>query len=101
MIEQAIADVLRGEAENDAFNQLVLFAGLEPAGRWSGCAPGSVICARPASPSALRRWSTRCAARPTATSALIGLFTAAHDPKAASGREAAVKRRCGERSTTR
>ena len=30
VIEQAIADVLGGKAENDAFNQLVLFAGLDP-----------------------------------------------------------------------
>ncbi|MFL6723875.1 MAG: glutamate dehydrogenase, partial [Sphingomicrobium sp.] len=30
VIEQAIADVLGGKAENDAFNQLVLYAGLDP-----------------------------------------------------------------------
>ena len=39
---------LRGEAENDEFNQLVLYAGLDTAGRSSGCAPGSATCARPA-----------------------------------------------------
>ena len=50
-IERAIADVLCGTAENDEFNQLVIFAGLDPR-RWSGCAPGSAICARPEAASA-------------------------------------------------
>jgi glutamate dehydrogenase len=90
-IERAIADVLGGKAENDAFNQLVLYAGLEPRPvvwlrawfrymRQTGVAFSLATVV-----DALRR-------APKATDALISLFTVAHDPKASSGREAAVKR---------
>jgi glutamate dehydrogenase len=89
VIERAIADVLEGEEENDAFNQLVLYAGLDPWPvvwlrawfrymRQTGVAFGLQTVV-----DALRR-------APQATAALVRLFEAMHDPKA-SGREAAVK----------
>ena len=88
-IEQAIACVLSGAAEDDEFNQLVLFAGLETQPvvwlrawfrylRQTGSSFGLVTVV-----DALRR-------APQATSALIALFTAAHDPAAERGREEAV-----------
>jgi glutamate dehydrogenase len=90
VVERAIADVLAGGDENDAFNQLVLYAGLEPRPvvwlrawfrymRQTGVAFSLATVV-----DALRR-------APKATSALIRLFTATHDPKSASGREAAIK----------
>ena len=91
VIEQAIADVLSGKGENDAFNQLVLYAGLEPRPvvwlrawfrymRQTGVAFSLATVVE-----ALRR-------APQATDALIRLFTAAHDPKASNGRDAAIKK---------
>src|SRR4029453_14233249 len=90
VIEQAIAAVLRGDAENDAFNQLVLYAGLEPRPvvwlrgwfrymRQTGVAfsLGTVVGALPKAPKA--------------TGPLVRLFAVAHDPRGASGRDAAVK----------
>jgi glutamate dehydrogenase len=90
VIERAIADVLRGDDENDAFNQLVLYAGLDPGPvmwlrawfrymRQTGVAFSLATVV-----DALRR-------APKATAALIKLFTAAHDPNASSGRDDAVK----------
>jgi glutamate dehydrogenase len=78
-IERSIADVLCGSAENDEFNQLVIYAGLNPRAvvwlrawfrylRQTGSSFGLVTIV-----DALRR-------APGATPALIGLFTAAHDP---------------------
>ena len=78
-IEQAIASVLSGAAEDDEFNQLVLFANVEPTAvvwirawfrylRQTGSAFGLLTIA-----DALRR-------APAATQAMIGLFRAAHDP---------------------
>ncbi|MBA3577136.1 MAG: NAD-glutamate dehydrogenase [Sphingomonas sp.] len=78
-IEAAISSVLRGAAEDDEFNQLVLFAGVEPSAvvwirawfrylRQTGSAFGLLTIA-----DALRR-------APAATKALIGLFRSAHDP---------------------
>ncbi|MBA3668007.1 MAG: NAD-glutamate dehydrogenase [Sphingomonas sp.] len=89
MIEKAIGDVLGGQAENDAFNQLVLFAGLETSAvvwlrawfrylRQTGVAYGLATVV-----DALRR-------APAATKALIRLFGAAHDPTANGGRKAAI-----------
>src|SRR3954447_6875685 len=80
-IEGAIANVLRGVSEDDEFNQLVLYAGLEMQAvvwlrawfrylRQTGSSFGLVTIV-----DALRR-------APAATRALIGLFTAAHDPAA-------------------
>ncbi len=79
MIEGAIAEVLGGVAENDAFNQLILFAGLDPQPvvwfrawfrylRQTGVAYGLATIV-----DALRR-------SPRATNALVASFTAAHDP---------------------
>src|SRR5690242_18857305 len=78
-IERAIANVLCGAAEDDEFNQLVLYAGLDTQAvvwlrawfrylRQTGSSFGLVTVV-----DALRR-------APNATRALIGLFTAAHDP---------------------
>ena len=78
LIEGAIAAVLGGSAENDAFNQLILFAGLDPRPvvwlrawfrylRQTGVAYGLATVV-----DALRR-------APVATSALIDLFTATHE----------------------
>jgi glutamate dehydrogenase len=78
-IEGAIAGVLCGSAENDEFNQLALYAGLDTQPvvwlrawfrylRQTGVAFGLVTVV-----DALRR-------APNATRTLIALFTAAHDP---------------------
>ncbi|HVU28887.1 MAG TPA: NAD-glutamate dehydrogenase domain-containing protein [Sphingomicrobium sp.] len=78
-IERAIANVLCGGAEDDEFNQLVLYAGLDTQAvvwlrawfrylRQTGSSFGLVTVV-----DALRR-------APNATRALIGLFVAAHDP---------------------
>jgi glutamate dehydrogenase len=90
VIERAIADVLGGHAENDAFNQLVLFANLDPRPvvwlrawfrylRQTGVAFSLITVV-----DALRR-------APKATTSLVELFAALHDPRT-SGRDAAVKR---------
>ncbi|MGI8706469.1 MAG: NAD-glutamate dehydrogenase [Sphingomicrobium sp.] len=89
LIEEAISCVLSGAAEDDEFNQLVLFAGVEPTAvvwirswfrylRQTGSAFGLLTIAE-----ALRR-------APEATRALIGLFRAAHDP-ATRNRESATE----------
>src|SRR5690242_2721757 len=78
-IERAIANVLSGAAEDDEFNQLVLYAGLDTQAvvwlrawfrylRQTGSSFGLVTVV-----DALRR-------APNATRALVGLFVAAHDP---------------------
>jgi glutamate dehydrogenase len=85
MIEEAIAEVLAGTAENDAFNQLVLFAGLDPHAvvwlrawfrylRQTGVAYGLATVV-----DALRR-------SPAATKALVAAFAASHDPVAPGNR---------------
>ncbi|HYI43480.1 MAG TPA: NAD-glutamate dehydrogenase domain-containing protein, partial [Sphingomicrobium sp.] len=79
IIEDAIACVLGGSAEDDEFNQLVLLAGLDPSAvvwlrawfrylRQTGSSFGLVTVV-----DALRR-------APAATEALVGMFRAAHDP---------------------
>jgi glutamate dehydrogenase len=83
-IESAIANVLCGGAENDEFNQLVLYAALETQAvvwlrawfrylRQTGVAYSLVTIV-----DALRR-------APDATRALVALFSAEHDPAIASG----------------
>ena len=78
-IERAIAGVLCGVSENDEFNQLVLYAGLDTEAvvwlrawfrylRQTGSSYGLLTMVE-----ALRR-------APEATDALIGLFRAEHDP---------------------
>jgi glutamate dehydrogenase len=90
VIEAAIGAVLEGQAENDAFNQLILLAGLDPQAvvwlrawfrylRQTGVAYGLATVV-----DALRR-------SPLATAALVAQFIAAHDPAAASKREASVQ----------
>jgi glutamate dehydrogenase len=80
-IERSIANVLCGASEDDEFNQLVLYAGLETQAviwlrawfrylRQTGSSFGLVTIV-----DAFRR-------APNATRALIGLFAAAHDPAA-------------------
>ena len=89
-IERAIANVLCGAAEDDEFNQLVLYAGLDTQAvvwlrawfrylRQTGSSFGLITVA-----DALRR-------APGATPALIGLFTASHDPRV-KDRDAQVAR---------
>ena len=90
-IENAIACVLSGAAEDDEFNQLALFAGLAAKPvlwlrawfrylRQTGSAFGLVTVV-----DALRR-------APKATTALIQLFIATHDPAAGTRREAQIKK---------
>jgi glutamate dehydrogenase len=82
-IERSIAGVLRGTSEDDEFNQLVLYAGLDTRAvvwlrawfrylRQTGSSFGLITIV-----DALRR-------APNATRALIGLFVAAHDPGVAA-----------------
>ncbi|NJC05046.1 glutamate dehydrogenase [Sphingomonas kaistensis] len=89
VIEGAIGAVLQRHAEDDEFNQLVLFAGLDPQPvvwlrawfrylRQTGVAYGLVTMV-----DALKR-------TPAATRALVSWFTAAHDPSR-EGRKAAVE----------
>jgi glutamate dehydrogenase len=90
-IERAIANVLCGSAEDDEFNQLVLYAGLDTRPvvwlrawfrylRQTGVSYGLVTIV-----DALRR-------APDATRALVALFAATHDPLTGSGREASVEK---------
>ena len=90
-VEKAIACVLSGAAEDDEFNQLVLFAGLDLKPvvwlrawfrylRQTGSAFGLVTVV-----DALRR-------APEATAALIRLFVAAHDPKTHGERSGNIAR---------
>ena len=85
-IERAIANVLCGAAEDDEFNQLVLYANLDTQAvvwlrawfryvRQTGSSFGLVTVV-----DALRR-------APAATKAIIGLFAAAHDPAQKSRQE--------------
>ena len=85
-IERAIANVLCGSAEDDEFNQLVLYAGLDTQSvvwlrswfrylRQTGSSFGLVTVV-----DALRR-------APNATRTLIGLFRTAHDPSGANRQE--------------
>src|SRR3954452_19436055 len=93
-IERSIANVLCGMAEDDEFNQLVLYAALDTQAvvwirawfrylRQTGSSFGLITIV-----DALRR-------APNATRALIGLFVAAHDP-AAKGRDAVVDKYRGQ-----
>jgi len=88
-IENAIACVLSGEAEDDEFNQLALFVGLDAKPvlwlrawfrylRQTGSAFGLVTVVE-----ALRR-------APKATGALIALFIARHDPAVTARRDAQI-----------
>ena len=89
-VEEAIADVMAGEAENDGFNSLVLFAGLEPRAvvwlrawfrylRQIGVAFGLATVVETLQEA------------PAATAALIEAFKAAHDPRQDEDRALNVK----------
>ena len=89
-LERAIACVLRGEAENDDFNKLILSAGLQPQAvlwlrawfrylRQTGVTYGLATVVE-----ALGR-------APAATSALVDIFTALHDPRLKGDRDLAVR----------
>lgn len=91
MIEDAIATVLRGEAENDAFNQLIISADLTPRSviwlrawfryvRQTGVAYSLITVV-----DALGR-------APAATAALVDLFCATHDPSVKGKRDADTRR---------
>ncbi|WP_265587182.1 NAD-glutamate dehydrogenase [Sphingomicrobium arenosum] len=91
VIEEAIAEVMAGEAENDGFNSLVLFAGLEPRSvvwlrawfrymRQIGVAFGLATVVETLQEA------------PMATASLIEAFIAAHDPHAEDDRAASIKR---------
>ncbi|HEY5721036.1 MAG TPA: NAD-glutamate dehydrogenase domain-containing protein [Allosphingosinicella sp.] len=88
-IEKAIAEVLEGKAENDAFNQLLVAAALDPPDvvlfrawfrylRQGGLAYGLATVVE-----ALRR-------APNVARSIIDLFEASHDPKRQSGRAEAI-----------
>ena len=91
VIEGVVAAVLEGRSENDAFNQLLVSAGLEPKGvvllrawfrylRQTGLSYGLITVVE-----ALRK-------APDVARGLIALFEAGHDPEApAGGREEAVR----------
>ncbi len=90
-IEFALSCVLSGAAENDEFNQLVLFAGLETKPvvwlrawfrylRQTGSSFGLLTVVE-----ALRR-------APDATKALVQMFIATHDPSLERGRQAGMAR---------
>ena len=75
--------VLEGEAENDAFNQLIV-VGRRSTPRDGRAVPRLVPLSAPDRPRLSRwsPWSTRCAARRRSTAGLIDLFDALHDPGA-------------------
>jgi glutamate dehydrogenase len=90
VVERTIAAVLEGRAENDAFNQLLVGAGLAPRDivlfrawfrylRQTGLSYSLITVVE-----ALRR-------APSVARGLIALFDARHDPKAEDTREEAVK----------
>ncbi|MGQ0559809.1 MAG: NAD-glutamate dehydrogenase [Sphingosinicella sp.] len=89
LVEQAIAAVLEGRAENDAFNQLIIGASLDPREvvlfrawfrylRQTGLSYSLITVVE-----ALRE-------APDVTRSLIELFDALHDPARAEGRDEAV-----------
>ena len=91
IVEQAVACSLGGIAEDDEFNQLVLYAGLDLQSvvwlrswfrylRQTGSSFGLLTVVE-----ALRR-------APEATKALIGLFAASHNPALGAKRESEVER---------
>jgi glutamate dehydrogenase len=90
LVERAIAAVLEGRAENDAFNQLVVSAGLEPRKvvlfrawfrylRQTGLSYSLITVV-----DALRR-------APEVAKGMIALFDAMHDPSVAGDRSAEVR----------
>ncbi|MBX9727698.1 MAG: NAD-glutamate dehydrogenase, partial [Sphingopyxis sp.] len=91
MVERAVASVLAGQAENDAFNQLVAAVGIDPeAVGWLRAwfrylRQAGVTYSIPTIVQALR-------GAPDVTRALIALFRALHDPDSASADTAQAAR---------
>ncbi|MEZ5680842.1 MAG: NAD-glutamate dehydrogenase [Erythrobacter sp.] len=89
-IEEAIAAVLNGEAENDPFNRLVPEAGLSA--READWLRAFYRYLRQAGVSfTIYTVVDALAAAPDVTRALVALFTARHDPEFGSGRDKAVE----------
>ena len=94
MVERAVAAVLAGQAENDAFNQLVAAVGIDPvAVGWLRAwfrylRQAGVTYSIPTFVQALR-------GAPDVTRSLIALFRALHDPDAASADAAQAAREAG------
>ena len=89
-IEEAIAAVLNGEAENDPFNRLVPEAGLSA--REANWLRAFYRYLRQAGMSfTIYTVVDALAAAPDVTRALVALFTARHDPEFGSGRETAIE----------
>ncbi|WP_370221094.1 NAD-glutamate dehydrogenase domain-containing protein [Qipengyuania sp.] len=88
-IEEAIAAVLNGEAENDPFNRLVPEAGL--AAREANWLRAFYRYLRQAGMGfTIYTVVDALAAAPDVTRALVALFTARHDPHFGSGRDKAI-----------
>ena len=86
MIEEAIASVLRGDAENDAFNQLIVSANLAPV--WVVWLRAWFRYTRQVGVTySLITVVDALGRAPAATKALIGLFCAMHDPALKGKRE--------------
>jgi glutamate dehydrogenase len=89
-IEEAIAAVLNGEAENDPFNRLVPEAGLSA--READWLRAFYRYLRQAGMGfTIYTVVDALAAAPDVTRALIALFTARHDPEFGSGRDKAIE----------
>ncbi|HBM04438.1 MAG TPA: glutamate dehydrogenase, partial [Erythrobacter sp.] len=89
-IEEAIAAVLNGEAENDPFNRLVPEAGLSS--REANWLRAFYRYLRQAGMGfTIYTVVDALAAAPDVTRALIALFTARHDPEFGNGRDAAIE----------
>jgi glutamate dehydrogenase len=89
-IEEAVAAVLNGEAENDPFNRLVPEAGL--AAREANWLRAFYRYLRQAGMGfTIYTVVDALAAAPDVTRALIALFTARHDPEFGSGRDKAIE----------
>ncbi|MBX7494744.1 NAD-glutamate dehydrogenase [Qipengyuania sp. 6B39] len=89
-IEEAIAAVLNGEAENDVFNRLVPEAGLSASeANWLRA---FYRCLRQIGVGfTIYTVVDALAAAPDVTRALVALFTARHDPEFGSGRDKAIE----------
>ncbi|MEC7623249.1 MAG: glutamate dehydrogenase, partial [Pseudomonadota bacterium] len=89
-IEEALAAVLNGEAENDPFNRLVPEAGL--AAREANWLRAFYRYLRQAGMGfTIYTVVDALAAAPDVTRALIALFTARHDPEFGNGRDKAIE----------
>ena len=90
VIEAAIAEVLNGEAENDAFNRLVACAGLD-AGEANWLRAFYRYLRQAGMGFTIFTVVDALAAAPDVTRALIALFVARHDPAFTGNRDTAAK----------